>query len=57
MYTWAAFYEDTGTRHLRLLQLCQSLMMAHLGPKHVEDYNNMWYCKQTTVSVFSETFW
>jgi hypothetical protein len=33
-----------------LLQVCFYLMVTHIGPKHLADYNNTYYHKQTTES-------
>ena len=39
IHTPSALYEDTSVTCLLLV--CISLMMEHIGPKHVGDYNNM----------------
>jgi hypothetical protein len=33
------FYEDTRKCHIHVF--CVFLIMAHIGPKHVGDYNNI----------------
>jgi hypothetical protein len=40
-YKRAVFYEGIYKYHTRQLQLCGSLMMASMRPKHVEDYNSI----------------